>query len=115
VFRINDGFLPASSEISNAQVVIRYLNANGTEITNKPSDPNANVVACLNNSPNCIRYVEVCLSKGTTCNSDQLIAFKPMIGLFSGTDLPSPDLRGISIPLSTVRMPAESLGFDPTS
>ena len=115
VFRINDGFLPASNEISTAKVVIRYLNASGTEISNKPSDPDANVVACLNNSPSCIRFVEVCLSTGTTCSPDQLIAFKPMIGLFSGSDPDSPDLGGIRIPLSTVRMPAESLGFDPTS
>lgn len=115
VFRVNDGYLPASSEISNANVIIRYLDAAGNEIDNKPSDPNANVVACLNNSPSCIRFVEVCLSTGTTCRPGQSIAFKPMIGLFSGSDPNSPDLRGIRIPLSTVRMSAESLGFRPGS
>ncbi|PKO62183.1 MAG: hypothetical protein CVU24_05240 [Betaproteobacteria bacterium HGW-Betaproteobacteria-18] len=121
VFRATDGTLPASSEISNANVVIRYLyvKANGDValVTKMPSSPGDNIAACLdaNRLDECIRYVEVCLSTGTTCSPDQSIAFKPMIGLFSGSDPDSTDLRGIRIPLSTVRMPAESLGFRPTS
>jgi Flp pilus assembly protein TadG len=116
VFRASDGYLPASSEISNANVIIRYLNAAGTEIANKPASPGDNIAACVNPSrtASCIRYVEVCLSTGATCTTAQSIAFKPMIGLFSTSGPNSTDLSGIRIPLSTVRMPAESLGFDPT-
>ncbi|MFZ2124752.1 MAG: TadE family protein [Rhodoferax sp.] len=121
VFRINDGFLPASNEISTANVVIHYLyvKANGdlAYVQKMPSSPGDNIAACLDATrlDECIRFVEVCLSTGKTCSANQSIPFKPMIGLFSGSDPDSPDLGGIRIPLSTVRMPAESLGFDPTS
>lgn len=117
VFRVTDGTLPASSEISNANVVIRYLNAEEKVITKMPDSPGDNIAACLDASrtASCIRYVEVCLSTGTTCSPNQSIPFKPMIGLFSTSGPNSTDLTGIRIPLSTVRMPAESLGFDPTS
>ena len=121
VFRVTDGTLPASSEISDTNVIIRYLaiKANGDVafVTKMPSSPGDNIAACLaaDRLDECIRYVEVCLSTGTTCSPAQSIPFKPMIGLFSGSDPNSPDLSGIRIPLSTVRMPAESLGFDPTS
>jgi Flp pilus assembly protein TadG len=121
VFRATDGFLPASSEISNANVVIQYLyvksNGDLAPVKKMPSSPADNIAACIDADriDECIRFVEVCLSTGTTCNDNsKAIPFKPMIGLFSGSDLPSSDLRGIRIPLSTVRMPAESLGFDPT-
>lgn len=116
VFRVSDGTLPASSEISNASVVILYRNANGDIAAPMPADPGDNISACLDEtrSASCIRYVEVCLSTGTTC-TDQTIAFRPMIGLFSTSGPNSTDLSGIRIPLSTVRMPAESLGFRPDS
>ncbi len=119
VFRVNDGFLPASSEISSANVVIRYLyvKANGdlTLVTKMPISPSDNIAACLaaDRLDECIRFVEVCLSTGTTCSPNQSIPFRPMIGLFSTSGANSTDLTGIRIPLSTVRMPAESLGFDP--
>jgi Flp pilus assembly protein TadG len=118
--KTDGGFMPGSSEISTANVVIHYLyvKANGdlAYVKKMPSSPGDNIAACLDATrlDECIRYVEVCLSTGTTCSANQSIPFKPMIGLFSGSDLPSPDLGGIRIPLSTVRMPAESLGFDPT-
>lgn len=117
VFRTTDGTLPASTEISSANVVIRYLNATGTEASPRPSTPKDNIAACLDADRvnSCIRYVEVCLSTGTTCTPAQSILFRPMIGLFSTSGPHSTDLTGIRIPLSTVRMPAESLGFDPTS
>ncbi|MGB4359797.1 MAG: TadE/TadG family type IV pilus assembly protein [Rhodoferax sp.] len=115
VFRVTDGTLPASSEISNANVVIRYLNAAGNVASPIPTDPGDNIAACLDadRTSSCIRYVEVCLSTGTTCSPDQSIPFKPMIGLFSTSSPNSTDLSGIRIPLSSVRMPAESLGFRP--
>ena len=111
VFRLDDGPLPASSEITNARVNIRYLNALGNEPTPTPSSPGDNIAACIDASrvASCIRFVEVCVSTGTTCQTGQSIPFQPMIGLFSAftTDL--------KIPLSTVRMPAESLGFRPST
>lgn len=121
VFRVNDGFLPASTEISNANVVIQYLyvKANGevAPVSKLPSSPADNIAACLDSDrlDECIRFVEVCLSTGATCAPNQSIPFKPMIGLFSKSGDYSTDLTGLRIPLSTVRMPAESLGFDPTS
>lgn len=125
VFRATTGgLLPASSEISDANVVIRYLNADGGVAWPIPTDPGDNIAACLaaSRTDSCIRYVEVCLlstehplGEREPCSDGQSIAFRPMIGLFSGSDPNSTDLSGIRIPLSTVRMPAESLGFDPTS
>jgi Flp pilus assembly protein TadG len=115
VFRSTNGFLPASSEISNANVVILYLNSEEKVITKMPDSPGDNIAACLDapRSASCIRFVEVCLSTGTTCSPNQSIPFKPMMGLFSTSGPNSTDLTGIRIPLSTVRMPAESLGFNP--
>lgn len=117
VFRVTDGTLPASSEVSSTNVVIRYLNAGGNVIDKLPDSPADNIAACLDASraASCIRFVEVCLSTGTTCSSNQSIPFKPMIGLFSTSGPNATDLTSIRIPLSTVRMPAENLGFDPTS
>lgn len=123
VFRdTTGGLLPASSEISDSNVVILYMTvkANGDvlPVTKMPSSPGDNIAACLDASrvyDECIRFVEVCLSTGTTCSPAQSIPFKPMIGLFSKSGDYSTDLSGLRIPMSTVRMPAESLGFDPTS
>ena len=120
VFRVTDGTLPASTEVTNANVVIQYLNANREAIkkADMPASPGDNVAACLDASraASCIQFVEVCVSAGTTCSADQLIAFQPMIGLFSKSGPEEgTDLSGIRIPLSTVRMPAESLGFRPDS
>lgn len=120
VFRATDGSLPAASEISNANVVIQYLyvKANGdvATVTDMPDSPGDNIAACLDKDRvnECIRFVEVCVTTGTTCPG-QLIPFAPMIGLFLQSGPNSTDLTGIRIPLSTVRMPAESLGFRPDS
>ena len=113
VFRVNTGTLPAAPEISDLNVVIRYLDAAQNQISaaNLPADPGDNIAACLENTTSCIRYVEVCLSKGDTCRPGQPIPFQPMIGLFATGEPGSTSLLGINIPLSTVRMPAESLGY----
>lgn len=113
-----DVWLPASSEISAENVVIRYLNAAGGVALPMPADPRDNIAACLDSErvASCIRYVEVCLSTvstGSTCSPNESIPFRPMIGMFKTGEPDSTDLRGIHIPLSTVRMPAESLGFNP--
>lgn len=108
VFRTNDGPLPASSEITSARVIIRYLNALEVEPNPMPSSPGDNIAACIDASrvAQCIRFVEVCVSTGTTCDVNQSVPFSPMIGLFS-------IFANLKIPMSTVRMPAESLGFVP--
>ena len=118
VFRNTAGTLPASSEISNANVIIRYLNAAGTVIraADMPTDPGDNITACLSGgrTQSCIRFVEVCVSTQpllNRCLPDDSIPFVPMISLFSQSGPYSTDLTGLRIPLSTVRMPAESLGF----
>lgn len=109
VFRATDGPLPASSEITSSRVNIRYLNAAGNVSSPMPSSPGDNIAACIDASrlAQCIRFVEVCVSTGTTCQANQSISFKPMIGLFA-------QFADLKIPLSTVRMPAESLGFNPS-
>ena len=117
VFRNTDGTLPASSEISAANVIIRYLTAAGTVPDPMPANPGANITACLDTTrpERCIRFVEVCVSTGTTCDANEMISFVPMISLFSQSGPNSTDLTGLRIPLSTVRMPAESLGFRPNT
>jgi hypothetical protein len=110
---VTDGHLPGSSEITNANVNIRYLNASGTVPSPMPADPSDNISACLDAERinSCIKFVEVCLSTGDTCQPEQSIPFVPMISLFSQSGPYSTDLTGLKIPLSTIRMPAESLGF----
>ena len=113
VFRTTPGALPAAAEITNARVNIRYLNAAGVVANPMPSSPGDNIAACLNATrvAECIRFVEVCVSTGATCAANEMISFVPMISLFSQSGPFSTDLTGLLIPLSTVRMPAESLGF----
>ncbi|MBK5204395.1 MAG: pilus assembly protein [Polaromonas sp.] len=114
VFRNTDGTLPASSEISNASVNIKYLNAAGTVPAVMPLDPGDNIAACLDatRTDTCIKFVEVSVCSGDPCVA---VSFIPMISLFSQSGPYSTDLTGLKIPLSTVRMPAESLGFSPDS
>lgn len=107
VFRLSTGSLPAAPEITDASIKIRYLNINGVVPTSLPADPGANISACLaNDIANCIRFVEVCISTDAACSSSGGIPFSPLISFFSA-------LSALKIPLSTVRMPAESLGFLP--
>ncbi len=109
--------LPAYADIRNANVNIRYLNSSGAVATPIPTSPSDNIAACLDatRTAECIRFVEVCISNSTgdTCDGNQSMSFIPMIALFSKSGDYSTDLTGIKIPLSTVRMPAESLGFSP--
>jgi hypothetical protein len=116
MFRIDDGVLPGAPELSTANVNIRYLNAAGAEADPMPLDPSDNIAACLDatRATSCIRFVEVCLSTGTTCDADDSVAFTPFTAFFTGSGNSRADLTGVRIPLSTVRMPAESLGFQPS-
>ena len=108
VFKTTPGGLPGAPEVTNARINIRYLNASGSLSSPFPSGPADNISACLDSTrtSTCIRYVEVCVSTNTTCDSSGSVSFSPLISFFSL-------LSGLKIPLSTVRMPAESLGFVP--
>lgn len=112
VFRATDGTLPASTEVSNANVAISYLNAAGTVPAVMPLNPGDNIAACLDatRTDSCIRYVEVKVLKA---DGSGPIQFVPLIGFFSATPgvLSTLNMPSIPIPLSTVRMPVESLGF----
>jgi hypothetical protein len=87
--------LPAGAEITSANITIRYLKDNYGEVTKFPSDGEDNILACLypNELVDCIAFVQVSITGAT---------YQPMVGLF-------PFLE-ISIPPSTVTMPAESMG-----
>ncbi|MGH8832362.1 MAG: TadE/TadG family type IV pilus assembly protein, partial [Polaromonas sp.] len=64
VFRTTAGSLPAASEITDARVKIRYLNAAGAVASPMPLSPGDNIAACLDDTrvAECIRFVEVCVS-----------------------------------------------------
>lgn len=118
VFGSPDGgsvVLPAGHEIGNANIVILYLrNADGDLVTSLPDDAGDNKSACLDAKRvnSCIRFVEVCVSKKkNSCAAADRVSFVPMVSLFSQSGPFSTDLTGLKIPLSTVRMPAESLGL----
>lgn len=100
---------PAGGEITNEVVNIEYLNVNQVPVISMsmPSDPGDNVAACLDPARainSCIRYVRVCIRQiAGKCDGSNPVPYAPMIGWFS--------FLGVAIPVSTVTMPAESLGF----
>ena len=122
----NSTSLPAAGEITDSMIVIDYLNETGALTSPLPDDPTDNLAACLDpdRAASCIRTVEVCISVAPTggsaneppprCATNNLISFSPMLGLF-GAGQSDGLLSGIRIPLSSVQMPAESLGFTPDS
>ncbi len=106
VFRSNAGTLPAATEVSDVMVNITYLQSDGaTAVAPMPTDPGDNISACLDvtRASSCIKFVQVQVCTGSPCGP---VTFQPMVGLFSY-------LGALTIPVSTVRMPAESLGFTP--
>jgi hypothetical protein len=107
VFRVDAGAMPAAPEITDSMVKITYLNAAGNVATPMPLSPGDNIAACLDAArvSECIRFVETCVSTGSDCTPGQSVLYAPMVNLFS--------FLAIGIPMSTVRMPAESLGFIP--
>jgi hypothetical protein len=107
VFRPDAGALPGAPEITSDMIKITYLNAAGAAAAPMPLSPGDNIAACLDElrAGECIRFVEACVSTGTNCDPDQSVAYAPMVSLFS--------FLSIGIPMATVRMPAESLGFVP--
>lgn len=99
-----DGSLPAGLEITNAYVQINYLTAAFVPADPLPSDPADNLSACANSgrTSSCIRYVEACVATGSDCTG--FVRYAPMVRLFP--------FLAIDIPVSSVVMPAESLGFN---
>jgi Flp pilus assembly protein TadG len=89
--------LPAGREITASSINIEYLAADGTVVTNFPSDPGDNLSACGDaaRTASCIYSVRVSINS---------IRYSPMISLFSFLNL--------SLPSSSVTMHAESMGFD---
>ncbi|RZI44000.1 pilus assembly protein [Herbaspirillum sp. HC18] len=119
LFRATDDPLPGTSNVTSANVHIRYLNSAGDTASPMPLDPGDNVAACLDatRTTSCIRFVEVCLTNSAgpdeiwCTGDDEPVLFSPFAGFFTGTGLA--DLTALPVPSSTVRMPAESLGFQP--
>lgn len=100
----SDGNLPGGPEITNTFVKINYLNGTFLPADPMPADPADNLSACGDSSrtTSCIRYVEACVATGTSCTG--FVRYAPMAGLFP--------FLAIDIPVSSVVMPVESLGFN---
>lgn len=96
-------YLPAAKEITATDVRINYLNENLVVADPMPLDPIDNISACMDvtRTASCVRYVEACVATAGTCTGS--IKYLPMVGLFP--------FLAINIPVSSVIMPAESLGF----
>jgi hypothetical protein len=102
-------YLPAGLEISNASVQISYLTDSLIAPNPMPTDPVDNIAACKDTtrSASCIRYVQACVSTVNACTGT--IPYFPIIGI------PPFNKFQIQIPVSTVIMPAESLGSNSSS
>ncbi len=102
---------PGGGEITANNIAIRYLDASGAEIPSgsHPTSAANNIAACLGGTTygTCIAYVQVSIEgiPGAECPSPNAgkVCYNPMIGLFPFLSVP--------IPVSTVTMPAESMGF----
>ena len=93
----NDATMPASPDVTAANITITYLQKDGiTAVTAFPTDPGDNLSACGDSTrvANCIYNVRVSITGAT---------FTPMMGLFDFLTMP--------LPTSEVTMHAESLGF----
>jgi hypothetical protein len=89
--------LPGGAEITDASIVIEYLNAAGNVVTLRPTDASDNLSACGDalRVDSCIYSVRVSIGN---------VNYTPMISLFS--------FLNISLPSSSVTMHAESMGFE---
>lgn len=99
-------YLPAGAEITNATIQINYLNGSLAAASPLPLDPADNLSACndATRTGSCIQFVEACVATNGDCTG--FITYIPMAGLI-GSLLPT-----MYIPVSSVVMPAESLGLD---
>lgn len=103
VFHAGEGgtvSVPGGQQVTSAHVSIRYLNANRQPAEPLPESGYDNFAACVTESRagSCIRYVQaqVCEGSGNSCPP---VEFESLFGVT------------IRIPVSTVTMPAESLGM----
>ncbi|MBB3121358.1 TadE/TadG family type IV pilus assembly protein [Pseudoduganella violacea] len=89
--------VPAGDEITASNIVIRYLNAAGNEVSTLPSSPGDNMSACsdITRADQCIYSVSVALEN---------VTYVPMVKLFT--------FLNIALPVAKVTMHAESLGFN---
>jgi len=96
-------YLPAGLEITSLNVKINYLNGTLAVASPMPADPSDNISACndATRAASCIRFVEACVATAGNCTGS--VQYAPMAGIFP--------FLAISIPVSSVIMPAESLGF----
>lgn len=96
-------YLPAGLEITNATVRINYLNGTLAVASPMPVDVPDNISACADSTrtASCIRFVEACVATSGNCTGS--VQYAPMAGLFP--------FLAIGIPVSSVIMPAESLGY----
>ena len=108
--------LPAAGEVTDARVVIDYLDKNQSPIGRYiacPSPYTGNILECKADTSNCIKYVRVRVCDYRNANQCNPVKYVPMIGLFVPNGISG--MRyinlGIDIPGSTVIMPAESLGY----
>lgn len=103
VFHAGEGgtvSVPGGQQVTNAHVMIRYLNANLEPAAPLPDNGFDNFAACISESraDSCIKYVQaqVCQGSGSSCPP---VEFESLFGVT------------LRIPASTVTMPAESLGM----
>ena len=112
-------FLPAGGEITDARVVIDYLDKNQVPIGRYiacPSPYNGNILKCEADAADCIKFVRVRVCDYQNQNRCSPVQYVPMIGLFSpDPNKPTGSMHiidlSVDIPNSTVIMPAESLGY----
>lgn len=101
--------LPAGLEVTNLMVSITYLHGTWDKSLDKwiytvasPTTADDNIQQCTLDTINCINFVEakMCEMVNNTCVP---VRYVPMVGLFPFLTVP--------IPVSTVIMPAESMGY----
>lgn len=104
------GKLIAGGEITDAAVRLRYLNVDLDEVDTSMTCPSKNITDCLTNpkGASCIRFVRASICDPANAGECAPILFQPML-------LPQFFTGGVAIPSSPVVMPAESLGFRPSS
>lgn len=112
MFRDSPGWLPLGGAINGAYLRIEYLSASmaGTlqQVTlSAGMTPRTNLAACINDpyGAGCIRFVRVRLCLPSTDGSCSPVPYEPLFMVFA--------VAGLRLPLSTVMMRAESLGYQP--
>lgn len=89
--------IPAGAEVTDADMIIEYLNESNVVATPLPTDPGDNLSACGDAARvnSCIYSVRVSITD---------VSYSPMVSLFS--------FLGVNLPTASVTMHAESMGFE---